>query len=104
MNLMVYELQRYMVEAQVSDLSVTASAVSSEHRHEKKIQDISHLASVPCLQLSKQGGSRSITGDGDCPGIWMRVPFHLQDCLRILSSSEVRNADVIRVSAASAVS
>lgn len=37
LNVMVYKVQRSMLEAHAPALSVIASAVSFEHRHERKI-------------------------------------------------------------------
>ena len=80
LNFMVFKLQRYTLQAHTPGPSQTASAVSLEHSHEKKIQAISHLASVLLLQLSrplsfrtnivaKPGGSRSTAAqESGCGG------------------------------------
>lgn len=60
-------------------------------------QDLSFKTNI----VTKQGGSRSITGSVNHRGIWMRRLYHLQSHLSILSSSEVRNAVVISVRASS---
>ena len=44
---------RYTVEARALVLSIITSAMSLKHHHEKTISDISRLAVVPLLQLSR---------------------------------------------------